>query len=360
LGGGGGKVVYGLTKNLVPMGYDIDVVTMGFRGFPRHEKRIGANIYRIPCLRGSESICHSHEMATYLACAIPALVRLYRKKHYDLNHTHFIFPDGILSYLLKKATGLPYVITAHGSDVPGYNPDRFKTQHKLIHPLWSAVIENSECIICPSENLKSLILRSKSDARTEVIPNGFEVDRLSPDREKGKRVLVVTRMLERKGVQFFLEALAGLEHGFEINVVGEGPYLNTLKDMATRLGVSVRFRGWLDNDSAEIKELFETSSIFVFTSEAENFPIVLLEAMAAGMAIITTNGTGCAEVVGDNAILVRPKDSAGIRKALISLFDDPDRCTELGRSSRKRIEDNFKWHVVASRYSDLLRKFVRS
>jgi glycosyltransferase involved in cell wall biosynthesis len=82
--------------------------------------------------------------------------------------------------------------------------------------------------------------------------------------------------------------------------------------------------------------------------------------MAAGMAIITTNGTGCSEVVGDHAILVRPKDSTGIRKALISLFDDPDRCTELGRSSRKRLEDNFKWHAVASRYSDLLRKFARS
>jgi glycosyltransferase involved in cell wall biosynthesis len=163
-------------------------------------------------------------------------------------------------------------------------------------------------------------------------------------------------MLERKGVQYLLDALHGLEHGFEINVVGEGPYLNTLKGMATRLGVNVRFRGWLDNDSAEIKELFETSSIFVFTSEAENFPIVLLEAMAAGMAIITTHGTGCAEVVGDNAILVRPKDSEGIRKALISLFTDPDRCAELGRSSRKRLEDNFKWNVVASRYSEVLRR----
>jgi len=360
LGGGGGKVVYGLTDNLVRMGYDVDVVTMDFRGLPRHENIIGANIYRIPCLRGSESVCHSHEMATYLACAIPALVRLYRKKRYDLNHTHFIFPDGILSYLLKKATGLPYVITAHGSDVPGYNPDRFKTLHKLIHPLWKAVIENSECIICPSEILKSLILRGKPDARTKVIPNGFEVGRLSPHREKGRRVLVVTRMLERKGVQYLLEALQGLELGFEINVVGEGPYLNTLKDLATRLGVKVRFWGWVDNDSAEIKELFETSSIFVFTSEAENFPIVLLEAMAAGMAIITTSGTGCAEVVGDSAILVRPKDPVGIREALLSLADDSERCRTLGRLSRKRLEDNFKWNVVASRYSEVLQSFSRS
>lgn len=360
LGGGGGKVVYGLTNHLVPLGYKVDVVTMKFRGLSSHEKINGADIYRVPCFRGSESVCYSREMASYLVSAVPTLARLLRKKRYDLNHTHFIFPDGILAFLLKKATGLPYVITAHGSDVPGYNPDRFQTQHKLIRPLWEAVVGDCECIICPSETLKSLILRNKPDARTEVIPNGFDVDRLSPHRGKERRILVVTRMLERKGVQYVLEALRGMQHGFEVNIVGGGPYLDTLRDLATRLGVNVKFWGWLDNDSAEIKELFETSSVFVFPSEAENFPIVLLEAMAAGMAIITTSGTGCAEVVGDSALLVTPKDSMGIRNALLSLVEDPERCKRLGVSSRKRLEDNFKWGVVASRYSDLLQRFARS
>lgn len=50
--------------------------------------------------------------------------------------------------------------------------------------------------------------------------------------------------------------------------------------------------------------MYETSKIFVFTSGAENFPIVLLEAMASGLAIITTEGAGCSEVVGDAALLV--------------------------------------------------------
>lgn len=360
LGGGGGKVVYGLANHLVPMGYRVDIVTMKFDGLPRHETINGSDIHRVPCLRKSESVCHSHEMATYLACALPTIAGLVRKKRYALNHTHFIFPDGILSYLLKKATGLPYVITAHGSDVPGYNPDRFQRQHKLYFPLWKAVVGESACIVCPSETLQSLILQSKPDARTEVIPNGFDVDRLSPTREKAGRILVVTRMLERKGVQFVLEALRGMDHRFEVNIVGEGPYLDTLRELAGRHGVNVRFRGWLDNDSPEIRELFETSSIFVFPSEAENFPIVLLEAMAAGMAIITTAGTGCAEVVGDSAILVRPKDPSGIREALLSLIGDPERCRTLGRSSRKRLEDNFRWDVVAARYSALLERYSRT
>ena len=47
------------------------------------------------------------------------------KKEYDILHAHFIFPDGILASLVSKYTGIPFVITTHGSDVPGYNPDRY-------------------------------------------------------------------------------------------------------------------------------------------------------------------------------------------------------------------------------------------
>lgn len=358
LGGGGGKVVHGLTKNLVGLGYHIDIVTMSFSDLSKHEKLNGVNIYRVPCIRASESVCHTHEMASYIAFAIPALKRLLGQKRYDLNHTHFIFPDGIISYILKKMTRLPYVITAHGSDVPGYNPDRFKIQHKILNPLWKTVVKNSECIVCPSETLKSLILQRKPDAITSVIPNGIDVDKFNPGQEKQRRILVVTRMFERKGVQYCLEALRGLNHGFDVNIVGDGPYLNTLQNMATNHGIDVKFWGWLDNDSPKLKELFETSSIFIFPSEAENFPIVLLEAMAAGMAIITTTGTGCCEVVGDSALLVKPRDREGIRNALISLVNDPSLCRNLGLSSRKRLEDNFSWIAVARRYSELFQGLI--
>ncbi len=89
--------------------------------------------------------------------------------------------------------------------------------------------------------------------------------------------------------------------------------------MAKQLNVPAKFYGYVDNNSPELRELYETASIFVFTSESENFPIVLLEAMAAGAAIITTSGTGCAEVVGDAAILVPPRDPEAIRAALEQL-----------------------------------------
>ncbi|MDH3771150.1 MAG: glycosyltransferase family 4 protein, partial [Nitrospirota bacterium] len=124
--------------------------------------------------------------------------------------------------------------------------------------------------------------------------------------------------------------------------------------------LDVKFWGFLDNQSKEIRELYETSRIFVLPSEAENFPIVLLEAMAAGMAIITTEGTGCAEVVGDAALFIRPRDSESIKDALKRLIVDPEYCSRLGGRARKRLEDHFGWGSITQQYSELYQKIVES
>ena len=160
LGGGGAKVVYGLTKELVKLGHEVDLVTMGFRGLPKYEEINGTNIYRVPCFRNRESICSTHEMVSYALSAIPFAVRLVKRKQYEINHTHFILPDGFVSYLLKKMIKLPYIITAHGSDVPGYNPDRFIIDHKILSPLWKKIVYNADQIVCLSESLKSLVQKS--------------------------------------------------------------------------------------------------------------------------------------------------------------------------------------------------------
>ena len=356
LGGGGAKVVSGLSRELVRLGHKVDVVTMGFRGLPKHEKVNGVNVYRVPCLRKNESLCNPIEMASYLMMAIPKVIQLIRHGNYDLNHTHFIFPDGIIALIAKRFTQLAYIITAHGSDVPGYNPHRFMWEHKLLFPLWKRITQRASQIACPSENLKSLILKHNPELPIRVVPNGIDLDKFNPGRPKQKRVLVVTRMFERKGVQYILKAVEGLDLTHEIHIVGDGPYLETLRKLADDLKVDVKFWGQLDNTSGPLIELYETSDIFILASEAENFPIVLLEAMAAGLAIITTQGTGCAEVVGDAGVLVKPKDSESLREALIGFMNAPDRTRELGRAARRRLESRFGWAEVAGQYSEIYKK----
>ena len=361
LGGGGSKVVHGLSTELVRLGHEVDIVTMGFRGLPGYEQVNGARVFRVSFLRNKKYVCSVPEAASYVLSALMFVRRLASQHRYDINHTHFIFPDGFLAWSIKRSMQVPYVITAHGSDVPGYNPHRLKVAHKLMAPLWATVIRNASQITCPSESLRSLLMAaSGGDKHTTVIPNGIDPGKFKHDKPKKKRILVVTRMLERKGVQHVLMALEGLKLDQEVHIVGDGPYLPTLRQMAQATGNNVTFWGWLDAQSPELKDLFETSGIFVFPSEAENFPIVLLEAMAAGMAIITTKETGCAEVVGDAALLVKSRDAEAIREALIFLANNPERCKELGKAARQRLEEHFSWTTVAERYIALYEKAVKS
>lgn len=358
LGGGGAKVVNSLTDQMLSRGLEIDLVTMAYQNLPREESSKNFNIFRIPCLRRNESVCHPHEMLPYLILAIPKVLGLASKNRYSVNHTHFIFPDGVLAYLARRFKGIPYVITAHGSDVPGYNPDRFQFLHKVLAPLWAVVARNAETIICPSAHLQELIHSVDPRVKTTVIPNGIDLDRFDPSRPRKRQALVVTRMVERKGVQFLIEALAGWDHDFDVKIVGDGPYLPELRRKAKDLQVNVEFLGYVDNKSQEFRDLFETSEVYVFTSSSENFPIVLLEAMTAGTAIITSNDTGCAEAVGDCAMLVPPKNPGAIKKALQDLFSDPELCASLRAKGRQRVETMFSNDSVTERHLELYRSIA--
>jgi glycosyltransferase involved in cell wall biosynthesis len=356
LGGGGAKVVNGLARHLVARGHSVDVLTMGFRGLPATEDVAGVHIRRVPGIRLRISSCSFIEMIPYVLLA-PLYVGRERSKQYIINHTHFIFPGGIVAYILKRLTGLPYVVTAHGSDVPNFNPNRFRLLHRILRPIWRKIARDASLIICPSRSIEDLIKTSSSEARTYVIPNAIDTNKFLPRDKNPRRVLIVTRMFERKGVQYALQALAGMGGRFDVEIVGDGPYLPTLKNLAENLKIDVRFWGHLDNDSAELKDLYETAAIFVFTSEAENFPIVLLEAMIAGAAIVTTEGTGCAEVVGDAALLVPVRDADAIREAVNRLASDPALAASLGQSARSRVIKNFGWDGVVDQHLEVYAKY---
>jgi glycosyltransferase involved in cell wall biosynthesis len=362
VGGGGSRVVQGLARQLVQMGHSVDLITMGFGDLPKFEVFNGVKIHRIPCIRRSESICRPYEMATYLVSATPTINRLTRENQYDINHTHFIFPDALLSTALKRRTGLPFVVTAHGSDVPGYNPNRFIGLHKILKPIWKTVVNNADRVISPSKSLAELIKSNNDEAEVEIIPNGINIPKLDYSNRKTNRVLVVSRIFARKGIQHLLYALEGFDTPINVDIVGEGPHLNELKNIAKGIitQAAIHFHGWIDNESPRLKELYENANIFILPSESENFPIVLLEAMSANLAVITTEGTGCEEVVGKAGILVPPNDSVSLRRSLIKLVENPTLCEELGNSARERLEKNFGWSVVANQYFQVYKDVIGS
>jgi glycosyltransferase involved in cell wall biosynthesis len=351
LGGGAAPVTRGLARALVARGHHVDVVTMGYRGLPAEENEDGVRLFRVPVLRSRLELSHLHELATYVWSGLRKVRALTREADYDLCHGHFLLPTGLIPYLLRDTSAFPpYVITAHGSDVPGFNPDRFTLLHRLTPPLLRRILRHASGLIVPSAALERLILGQFSGVTPVLarIPNGVEIDDFTL-QPKEPRVLVATRLFERKGVQHLIEAMSHLpEQVYQLEVAGDGPQRSRLEQQARALRVPAHFHGWLAR--RPLCQLFERSRIFVLASSSDNFPVSLLEAMAASCAIITTSAGGCPEVVGDAGLVVEPGDVGALREALTRLMRQPALAEELGRRAAQRARDLFSWPAVASRH----------
>ena len=345
IGGGGSVVASALNEQLVRAGHQVQVVTSAMPGLAETEVVRGVTVHRTVCWRRHRHFTTSLELATTLLPAYRRAAKVIEELRPDILHTHFVFPSGVLAWLLSRRYGIPYVLTAHGSDIPGYNPDRFGLLHALLKPVWRKIVASAAAITSPSRFLAELI-QVNTRVPVEVVPNGFS-PAIRPSVAKRNLVLVVARLFPRKGVQHFIEAAQSMSSDWEFVVAGDGPYMETLKHQAKSLNCPVRFVGFVDK--TVLYGLYQEARIFVFPSLRENFPMVLLEAMDAGCAVITTDAEGCAEVVGDAGIVVQAGSPRQIRSALEHLMADPERRNELSRLARKRAQW-FRWPRIADIY----------
>ena len=352
LGGGASPVSRGLCLELAARGHELDVVTMAYRGLPRLEDQGRLRIFRVPSIRRAAHICHAHEMLSYVASAWRTGASLLRSRDYDLIHAHFLYPSGVVAHLLHQMSGIPYVVTAHGSDVPGYNPDRFRTSHRLLRPLWRTVAGRASTIVCPSRWLADLVESHRPGTPVRVIPNGID-PRWTVPGEKQRTLLVVSRLFERKGIQFLLRGLRGIELDWTVHVVGDGPYRSTLEELARGVRATVVFHGWLDNESPELKRLYASAGLFVFPSLAENLPTCLLEAMLSGAAIVASDIPPCREALGHAARFVPAADPTMLASQLLDLVADDAARARLGAEARRRALDRFAWSRVGARYEEM-------
>lgn len=358
IGGGAAAVCEALADEYRTAGCEVTVVTMGYDDLPAEQSGGGVTVYRVPCGRRRKEMASAWEGLKWSQWAWPLVERLHRQRPFDVTHAHFIMPSGIVADRLQRRAGVPFIITPHGSDVPGYNRERLKLAHAVTRPWWLRIVRRADRIVSPSSSLLGMIYAHARDIRADVIPNGFHPGRFRP-LEKERRILLCSRLVERKGFHIFLQAVADLPlDGWSIDLVGDGPMRAKLEALAQRCRVPVRMHGWLDNDSPQLAELYGRAMIFALPSEWENFSIALLEAMSAGCAVVTTNISGNPEVIAETGCLVPPRDRAALREAIERLTAAPSACQRLGKAAARRVGEQFAWNVVAQRYLAVLRRLV--
>lgn len=350
LGGGASPVSYEIAKGYAKLGHKVDVVTMHYKGLKQEEIKDKIHIYRVKCLRSKKELCHPWEQYTYIRSAKKFLKQHLKTHQYDINHTHFIIPTGVIALWLKKKYNIPYIITSHGSDVLGYNNKRsFKYIYPFIKTPWKNIIKNAKYITTPSKFLQNKIKEITTQGNFIVIPNGINPKEFKPQK-KENRILVVARLFENKGVQDTIEALKTINlDNWRVDIVGEGPYKQHLMSLVKQYNLNnkVKFHDWLDNKSKELKDLYSKSRIFISASWFESFGMTLLEAITAGGYPLVSDIEGYREILSDDKYFFKKGDVNNLGEKLSRLLKEGIKPVKLN--------DKFLWDNIIKQFEGVLR-----
>lgn len=171
-----------------------------------------------------------------------------------------------------------------------------------------------------------------------------------------KRIVSVGRLAPQKGHDVLLRAFAAVarEHpGWTLTIVGEGPERQALAELAIELGIAERVD--LMGSVPEPGEVLVTSDFFVMASRYEGFPNALLEAMACGLPVISTDSVGAQEIVtdGHDGLLTPVEDEAALAQAMRRLIEDPELRQRLGRNGAE-VSERYSLDRIVERWDAAL------
>lgn len=352
VGGGAGYQALNLGKQLRQEGHEVDFVTMNCGGASLGGGLEDGGVHAVNVGRRREDSSSLKEMARFVASGRRLVSRLASDSPYDVAHAHAIVPDGLL--LGAVNTEARRVVTAHGSDVPGYNPDKYWAVHGTIRPVWKLVVRRADVVTTSSEYLRELMARAGAERTVHVVPYGIEPS-LVERKPKERRFLMVARLVPRKNTHVLLEALKRVEEPTHVDVVGDGPERPHLERLAEELEAhTVRFHGWLAHGSPEWRRLYERCRFFASLSSSENLPVSLLEAQLARMVVVASDIRGNREALGEAARYVDEVSAEGVAEVVREVQKAPEAMLEAeGEAAAERVLTEFSWERVADIFRGL-------
>jgi glycosyltransferase involved in cell wall biosynthesis len=280
--------------------------------------------------------------------ALRALVALMREFRPDVVHTH-LAKAGTLGRLAARISGVPVVIhTYHGTVFSGYFGS---LRSRLFLEIERAIarVTTRLVAITPGQRREIVALGIGNEAKVVEIPLGLElapfVDgpslagaRTSLGLTDTEHVIaIVARLVPIKDVGLFLDALARLRSSPTALIVGDGEERARLEARAATLGVSARcrFLGW----RRDVRSVYAAADVVVLTSRNEGSPVSIIEAMAAGRAVVCTDVGGVRDVVtsGTSGLLVPYGDPEALAASIDGLLGDQDRRERLGAEARRAV-----------------------
>ena len=357
LGGGAANATLFLGRALVRLGHHVTVITSGLGDDQSRRIEEGIVVHRLAAGRAARDRSTVGEMCRYIGAAMRHAPRIVRDERCDAAVAFFSIPSGIVARWLFLRSGLPYIVSLRGSDVPGHDLT-LNRQHTLTRPLRRSVLRRAAAIIANSDSLAATSLAA-DPFPVRVIANGVDCDLFHPaeSRVAGEKfyVLFVGRVHREKNLGAVIEQLPSLP-GIELLVAGDGAQREELAARAAALGVAdrVRWLGWQPKEA--LPDLYRGADVLVNPSLYEGSPNVVLEAMASGLPTVASDTPGNRSVVRPdvNGLLFPLAEPAALRAALARLAADRTLAARLGAAGRARVLSDFSWPRAAESYLELL------
>lgn len=356
---------YGLAKGLAKKGHDITVISSS-SVLQKHDAKRDETVEGIKVRRFSPML--------------PSSLHYMLKNSFDLLHMHhlgYLAPISSYGAMGKKIRRIPSVFTVHGlyhdphivQDVD----DPFSAETKKLQlsfpfapwkiPDWLCHLPFSADRITALTKWEKKELEKKGLAskKITVVPNGVSLEKYKKKRKDffkkagidGRVLLFTGQPTNRKGWRYLLEAMPAILEEFpDAKAVFTGyrqsPEINEMTRKAG-LNDAVKMLGFLKEE--EKIHAFQSADVFVLPTLYEGFGIVFLEAMAAGVPIVTTDTAGNSEIVENwkNGILTRPKSSKGVAEAVIKLLSTSGMRKEIARNNIRKAA-RFGWKKVTEMY----------
>jgi glycosyltransferase involved in cell wall biosynthesis len=296
------------------------------------------------------------------------LAQAARRHRFDVIHCHDVYPTGYVASLTRSMLKIPLVITSHGGDVRAGNT-------RLVKPgmrqrFLSAVQAADALISIGRFTTDGFLQLGAEPAKIHEIPNGVDLlpfaapaarpAGLDPTIESGRYLLFMGRLSPRKGVDLLLDALVQLPAtaSVELVIAGSGDERTTIERSIGELGLITRVRlvGRIEGER-KTWLLQNTAALVVPSRGWEAFPLVVLEAYAAGRPVIGSRIPGLEDVIiqDETGLLFQPESTRDLAAALHQLREDPAWAERAGNNARQRAA-SFGWDRIAGRHLELYRQ----
>jgi len=277
----------------------------------------------------------------------------------DIIHANFGMPDGIAAALISREIGIPLVITEHQGKLRSFLSKRFIGWQLL------RAYDKASRVICVSTYSANVIVEfSPSQNNIAVVPNGVDFDRFSLRelRATPHKAIFVGNLVPLKGVHVLLNALAKLKTKgvtIELSIIGDGIQRKNLESLSQSLGLNSQVTFMGEKKAIEVAELMCKHDFMIHPSFIESFGIVMVEALAAGLPVVSTFNGGAEDIITNEVgILVKADDVNELVAGIMMLFN---RWHDFDPSSIRRYGLNlFSMESVATRTINVYRECIHA